>query len=409
MAAVEQSLSFKIKTTLLNNDDGSSIDISKNVKNIMIKKDYINNVFPLFVVNMCLTEIERDMIRDNNTDISIRIYSGNSLMKSSEEDDDADSHLNTNILDTVLRVYDKKFTTDDSQSDENEDDIDDSSGTNNAPHLLYSVSGIPKDIVDSNTGHINVIYNNCKAATALLNIISNMSIKKDIYFDSADLSADMYNYILIPPQTPMSAISYLDLNYKLYNNGLLNVFYDTDQIYLYNAYNRNRIFNKSLLYKEIKNASTNSSNRRVEFDEDNSRLICYSDATPKLLDSEKITNYNSGTSRTFYSYDDVFDIVIRSGIKKEEDFSVNRYFWNPGRKQLFENTFDITNNTNKLVPLILINVDPNFFTPDTLVMIESQYDKITGNYTIGSSTSIFSSNDGITFNSSVALGLIKTK
>ena len=406
MAAVEQSLSFKIKTILLNNDDGSSIDVSKNVKNIMIKKDYINNVFPLFVINMTLTELERDMIRDNNTDISLSIYSGNDMVKASDDDD---SHLSNSVLNTVIRIYDKQFTTDSASSDENEDDTDESTGTENAPNIFYSVSGVPKDIIDSNKGHINSIYDNCKVATAALNIVSDMSIQKNIYFDSADLSSESYKYILIPPQTPISALSYLDDNYKLYNYGALNVFYDTNNIYLYNMNNPNRVFNKMVLYKELDNQSTNNAKRRIEFDDDNQRLICYTDSTPTFIDTSKISNYDVGTTRTFYSYDDVFDIVSRNGGKQDDDFSMNRYFWNPGRKQLFEDSFGSLTSTDSLIPLVLGNVDMDFFAPDTIVMIESKYDKISGSYIVGSVSSMLSNVGEDVFNSTVSLGLIKTK
>ena len=249
MAAVEQSLGFKVIATLLNNDDGNSVDISKNIKNIVIKKDYINNVFPLFIINMQITEDERDMIRDYDTDISLKVYSGNIL--SEITDDDMTDVMNDLVLDTIIRVYDKKFTTDTSSTDENNDDAEESNGAKAIPMLLYTISGIPKDIADSNTTHINVIYDNCKAPTALLNIVSDMPLQKDIYFDSSDLSSDMFRYILIPPQTPISAITYLDDNYKIYKNGNLNIFYDTNSIYLYNLYNNKRYFNKSVLYKEL--------------------------------------------------------------------------------------------------------------------------------------------------------------
>ena len=237
MAVVEQSINYKIRTTILNNNDGSAIDISKNVKNIMIKRDYINNVFPLFVLNMTLTEEERDLLRDNDADISLKVYSGNALLGSQDEESDMNDYLSEVSIDTILRVYDKKFTTDSLNIDENEDDIDESNGTIGAPSLFYSIACIPKDIADSNSFHINNIYDNCKAPTALLNIVSSMNINKDVYFDSIDLSPEQYNFILITPQTPMSAISYLDDNYKIYTNGVLNAFHDIDKIYLYNIYN----------------------------------------------------------------------------------------------------------------------------------------------------------------------------
>ena len=88
---------------------------------------------------------------------------------------------------------------------------------------------------------------------------------------------------------------------------------------------------------------------------------------------------------------------------------MSRYFWNPGRKQIFENSFECVCENNKLIPLSVSGVDINFFSPDTIVMVESEYDKIAGNYNIGSSTAMLSSSNGYSFSSIITVGLYKTK
>lgn len=209
MAFERQYKKFIVKAALLVDD--KSEDISQYVTSIMVKKKFIENVFPLFMINLLTTSNIRDTIRDNTCNISLSVssFDYNENNGAGEEEDNS-VYATENLYSTILRIYEKPVTTTYSANDE--DIEDESDERQNAPFIECSLSCIPEDLVEKNSGIVNSVYLDANTSTAVVNIISDMNIN-NLYFEPGDNKND-YKTLLIPPMTPTSAIKYIDSTYS---------------------------------------------------------------------------------------------------------------------------------------------------------------------------------------------------
>ena len=404
MAFEKSYKKFLIKATLL--DSTNNEDISSYISRISVKKNFVENAFPLFVMEMMVTATIRDILRDTNARISLTVSSFNySDETSAGVSEITESYSEEELYSTILRVYEKPFTTTFSTKDQDTEE-----DNNNAPFIPYVVAGVPEKTIDRNKSIINTIYENAKTTNMVVDILTGELVKDDmdLYFEPGD-NVTRYKSALIPPLTPVSAIKYIDNTYGLYNDGACALFLDTNKVYMYNVLNNNRDFTKTFTY--IQNTEDDTSHaveNMAEYDRDSQTLRYRSKQTPMFIDNNRVVSDAVGSDITYYSYNEAFDIVTRKK-SRNADYTKDRYFWNPIGKAINENSFGIINSDARNVGMIFTGVDPEFFSPDTSVIIESEYQNISGNYTIYEMSYSLSSSDRKEYLSEVSLALKKIK
>ena len=404
MAFERQLKKFTLKAMLLIGD--SSEDITQYVTSIMVKKKYIENVFPLFMVNLLTTSRIRNIIRDNKCNISLSVSSFNYNENNGlGEEDSSTIYPTENIYNTILRIYEKPFTTTYSANDEDIDDYTDN--RENAPFIEYSVACIPEDLVDKNNNIINTVYAQTNTSTIAMNILDEMGIN-NLYFEPGD-NKNEYSTVLIPPMTPVSAIKYLDNTYSLYGTGMCALFFDCNKTYLYNALSVDRSFEKTFLYEHTAGKENTFQNMNIpEYDKEQKVLRYVGVQTPIFIDDRRV-NYDAvGSDVVYYSYTDGYDLINRQDTHSSE-YKKTRYFWNPFKNKAYETSFNIISDDFRSVGMAYDGIDPEYFTPDTKVIINSEHVEIHGEYGITEVSYMLTTRDHIEYSAKTTLALKKIR
>lgn len=405
MAFERQYKKFIVKAALLVDD--KSEDISQYVTSIMVKKKFIENVFPLFMINLLTTSNIRDTIRDNTCNISLSVssFDYNENNGAGEEEDNS-VYATENLYSTILRIYEKPVTTTYSANDE--DIEDESDERQNAPFIECSLSCIPEDLVEKNSGIVNSVYLDANTSTAVVNIISDMNIN-NLYFEPGDNKND-YKTLLIPPMTPTSAIKYIDSTYSLYNNGMCALFLDCNKTYLYNALSADRSFDRIFVYEHVNGKGNTFTNMNVpEYDREQKTLRYVGIQSPIFIDDRSVSHDTVGSDVTYYSYNDSYDISHRNDTHSTAKFKKIRYFWNPFKNKAYETSFNILNDDFRSVGMAYDGIDPEYFTPETKVIINSYYNDIQGEYTINEVSYMLTTRDHKDYSAKTTLALKKIR
>lgn len=404
MAYSQINEGFLIEAMVLNNDDGSTYDISNSIIDVMVQKKYSENILPLYVIDLKTTENIRNIIRDNDCVISLRISSYDINNTNNLDDtDDAIIAEKDIVFDKIIRLYDTPFET--TAAKKEEDNDSDVSQKEAAPFIYYRVSGIPEDLIEKNKTIINNIYSNAKLNDVLVNILSNIT-KGNIFIQASDNNETLRD-ILIPPLSLSNTIYFLDNFYKIYKEGA-NLFIDDDTTYLYsiisNSLNHLNKLEIKVIDPEITSEIQNTKLPSYNSDTGDIRLDLGN--VPPYSNLRKIAGDNVGTETIFYSYDDNFNIIKR-GKTSDDLFKKVRYYWNSSLKEDYENEFYNDNLLSDSSIVNISNINPNYINPTTAVFINSQYPVINGEYVITEVSYIFTSKDLKFYKSSMNLTIVK--
>lgn len=411
MAYTTLNQGFLIDANVIGSNNSTSYDISRMIEDIMIKKSYLSQNMPLFVIDLKITEEIRDFIRDNETLINLTIYTYN-ITDTSDADDEDDNE--PTITDTyysgVIRLYDVPYTTTSAKSEDDSDTDEDKTQAQSVPMVYYRVSGIPLDIIQKNSRIINQVYSDCSFNDILVNLVSNIE-SNDIYIQPTD-NQDIKTSVLIPPLTLIQSIQYLNNAYQLYD-GLCNIFLDTDCTYVYNPLSsdlkKSNIFDYKVMSINSTGNSTEYIRPSIDWENQNIRLVV--NRLTGFSEEQKIVGNSLGSDITYYSYDDNFNLISR-GTSSNLGYEKTKYFWNPNKRSIFENAN--TNQVESLSSALMIalkNISPAYIKPTTdFVLDSSGYNSAAdGHYYLSQMTVSFSSTDSKHFTSVIGLSLYKKR
>lgn len=393
---------FLIEAYALDNDTGDQYDISDTIEDVMVRKRFIQDSFPLFVIDIRTTEEMRDILRDNNISIHLRI-SYYSVDENNDGTDTSDDNSVTElgvVYEGTIRIYEKPYPTTASKIEEESDEDEDQ--TTSTPFVYYQMSGIPEDLLEKNETSLNMVYKNCEIVDAAVHLISSIDTTSTVYMQETD-NKDVFTDIFVPPLSLVPAISWLDTKYRCFYNHPSSFFLDSDEIYLYDPFsdempNRNTI--------EINVLSTEATGdtesiQRTMVDDDGNLKLTYLDL-PSYSNIKNITGHTLGSQTIYYYYDENYNLVTREE-NDSTQYTKVRYVW----EDLRVYTSEATKNGVGM-SFALRSVNPALINPLTLVKIVStEYPDAEGEYTINEMSYILSSSDNEHYSGIMTLSTFK--
>ena len=393
---------FKIEGTVLDATNGESYDISEHIDNVNIKKDYLMTSFPLVVINMTTTQYLRDIMRDNDISIRIKISKFDDI--DTEIEQDSEFLVTTGIvLDTVIKPYKKPYTVTKSVS-ESEDESD-MEGRGSAIVYPYQLTGISEDLVQKNRTVINEIYSNSKVEDVIANILSTVE-PASIFIDSPD-NILREETIIIPPLNVIPALKFIQNVYGVYNSGL-GIFFDFNSTTLFKPFNPNReLLNSVELFSSTTSNTTNTSELdAVQIDENNNVRV-YTQVPPPFVSQQELIMDSLGQTTVVNSYDYNYDIVKRI-YNNSTTNNKTRYFWNQFQNKIFEEShINQSLNSRSSILVTLKNIDPSYFNLNTLYRVSSDVDYVTGEYYLVEKIESYTGKALASFEALVSLRLTK--
>lgn len=379
MAYTALNQGFMIEGSIIGGS--SAYDISNMILDVMIKKSFLDSSFPLFVIDLKTTEEIRDYIRDNDVNISLKIYvyDMDENNDTSEEDNDSPTITDT-YFDGTIRLYDKPFTTTSAKTEEDGESDESNTQSESAPFVYYRVSGIPDNLIEKNSHIINEVYSNAALDDVLVNVASSMD-DGNIYIEPSN-NKTINKSVFIPPSTFTQAIDFLDGNYQIYE-GPCCIFLDSDCTYIYNPISKDLETSNVFEYRVLNvDSSANSADYlKTAIDKSTNNLKMSVKSISGFASEDKIVGNSLGSDVNYYSYDDNYNLVIR-GENSDLSFDKTKYFWNPKRKSIFETAeLNIREMSAKALIINLRDVNPGYIKPTTLFTVSaSEYPEVEGNY-----------------------------
>jgi hypothetical protein len=394
---------FLIEAFLIDITNDLTIDISKTINSIAVKKNYQTDSFPLFVINMKTTMDLRDRIRDNNVKFSIKVSKYSDIDTESQEDE-GNLLIEDVIIDTTIRVYTKEYSASNARIEEDLEDTPDTQ-LNTIQGVFYQITGIPEALITKNDIVVNEVYQDAKIEDIIINILSK--VDNNIYMDQPD-NTEKEESLLVPPLNVIPALRYIEEIYGIYR-APFSIFFDMNKTYLFNMYNINREFANKL---EVNVIPSNDINNDIVFSsaqvDESNNVRLYMKINPQFSSSREINTDTIGQTTVFNSYDKNFDVVRRvynNNINVPSNKT--RYYWNYYQNKTFEESFIKSVTKNDVVNISLSNISPNYFNVNTLFTITSNDAYITGRYALAESSFILTTDNYTFYTSLVNLNLLK--
>jgi len=396
---------FLVEATLLDHTNSDAINISSFINSINVRRNYMEESFPLFVINMMTTQQVRDKMRDNDVSINLKVTKYFDLDSETNADSTEQPVIDSAIFDTTIRIYEKNYTT---SSQKLEDDDEEGDNPSTVLQLIpYQFTGIPNELISKNKEVINEIYEDAKMNDILVHILSSIE-NNEIFIDPSDNNEKEMS-LIIPPLNIIPSLKYLQNSYGIYNSGM-GLFFDLNRTLLFKKFNKNRNYKNTFEIIVIPANDVSSDQKLVTplFDEDNN-IRLYLKNTPNFQSDLKINYDVIGETTVFNSYDYNFDSVRRVYSNETNNGKI-RYYWNYGQNKIFEETLlDEVVQLSEGTTVSISNIDPNHFSIDTLYKISSQTEYANGEYTLVESSFMIFTTDYSHYNSIVHLKLVKLK
>jgi hypothetical protein len=394
---------FIVEGNALNLTNGESYNVSTFITDINIRKDFIGSSFPLVVVNMMTTDEYRNIMRDN--DISLKIKVSKYIDVNDENTQDtSDIVIDEVVLDTLIRSYKKPFTTGNIRT-EDEDEAENNS-RDTTKLIPYQIVGIPENLVRKNSIVINEVYANAKMDDIVANILSKVDSGR-IFMDPSD-NLEREESLIIPPMNVIPAMRYLQEVYGIYNAGL-SVFFDFDSSYVIKTYSDSREYTNTfeVLSTDINDNTTGVKYTTPQFDEEGN-VRMYMQNPPVFTSIDVINSDVLGQTAVFNSYNFDFENVRRIYNNDDSIHEKTRYFWNQFQNKIHEESFINENRkTGKGISLVLKSVSPTYFSLSTLYRVSTNSSYVNGDYIPLTMTYSFFTRDYKSYDSLIAMTLTK--
>lgn len=395
---------FKIYLSVLDSSSESVIDNTRDdlmVTSVNVKKDYTENSFPLFVINISTTDDIARIIAEEDVSIYLKI----STYEANDQGTDGNDEMITLkdiLLETVIAPYIKPIPTDTSVDNDIKEAED-----SDTPTTHVEITGIPKNLINKNSSVVNGVFEDTKLDTIILSLLNDVGDYNIVIFPSDNDYRGAS--VLVPPMNVIPAIRWLDETYGVYDSGI-NVFMDTYKTSVYSLFS-SRMSNHSNIVtidvlKYVETDKTDTSANQIDNDTNNVKISLKGD--PSYANRELIINDAIGENVSFSSFDTSYNLINRTF--KTDKKTVNnktRSYWNSGGYQFMENKL-VKSGVTGVVSLPLMNISPKYFDIDTLFNIKSATgEHITGYYNLASQNYSLTSSDNMHFSCMTSLTLLK--
>jgi hypothetical protein len=397
---------FLVEATLIDRTNDQTIDISSFIHSINVKKNYVTNSFPLFVINIMTTEQVRNIMRDNEISINLKVDKYSDSDSETSEDSDEIPVIEERIINTTIRIYEKPFVS--TNTFKEEDDEESDSFSDVIQTVPYQLTGIPEELIKKNDKIINEVYHDIKINNALVNILSKVE-KNEIYIDNSD-NKRRYDSLLVPPLNLIPAIKHIQSNFGIYASPI-GIFFDMNKTYLYKLFNKNRENSTTVEIITVKSNDIGDDNKFITpLVDENRNVRVYLKNTPDFESFTKINDDILGRTTVINSYDYNFDLIRRIYEHSEVEGDKVRYYWNEKQDKIFEDEFINENKqASEGTTITLSNIDPNYFNIDTLYTLTTSTPYANGNYELVENSFSFFTSDYTHYNSIVNIKLAKLK
>lgn len=395
-----------VQATVKNLNTDESYDVSSGVLSVAVRKRFLRDSFPLFVVNLQVTEEMRDILRDNDITLGLKIQSYPILDNMNlQESDTVEPVIDGIVYEGFIRIYDKPFDTTVHNTTPENDDEDNSKALE---VFRFSLTGIPEELIEKNEKIVNSVFKQAECIDALIHTITSIDSESEISIQNGT-NREVFKNIIVPPLNLIPALKFLMNTYRLFDNTAF-LFYDYLNVYIYSPFSSNIEYKNTLSYTVL-NSETNNNleDTGVVFmdSEDLLNMEVKSKYLPEILEGTKIISHATGNSTTFSSYDENFNLVTREA-SNTLSYNKERFFWNDLRNQGDENAVLTTSQLGTYTNISLNDVDPSKFTPLTNVKIAAEeYPSVSGDYIISECSYIFTTRDYKYFSNTLYLSCIK--
>lgn len=400
MAYRDSISQFSVISNIINKTENKEYDISDKIKSIVVDKDYVNNIFPYFVISIYATEELRKIIRNNDVSISLTINEVNVDFEAINSDENITSNrdIKDSCLSTVLKVFNKDLS-DIALPDDIDDNSEDDAVKNKS--ILISLECIPEKELNKNSKIVNTSYYKASMDEMIVDILSDDD--NDIYINPSE-NKNREDSVLIPQQNIYNSILFLQDNYGIYNSKML-FFLDTDSTYVQEMFKRDKEYYKNKLDISVipdNEIGDIKQYTNFQFDE-NYNIRRYLKVVPGPVSIKDLRSNIIGGTCIIGSYGSEYETVSRS-YKNSDDTKV-RYFWNPGRNKNFEAAF--LSGFEYTMGLDYLNINPKYLTPVTQYLLHCNTKELDGEYTLVGNRFEFTTTDYKNYTCSGLLTLAK--
>ena len=374
------------------------ISLDKMIASVAVKKDFFDNIFPLYIVNLQCDYETREILRTSKTTISIECdeYQIDGEVTEEVQEEPA---ITNKAFSVRLKIFDPNLQEIDIKHAD--DELDDRTDSNVNQTYLVPLTCIPENVYNQNNEIINSVYYKASMNEILVDILYDSN--RLLYLDPSD-NVDREETLLIPQMNKSNAISYLQSSYGIYEDQY-SLFFDDDATYLIKQFNKNYYTSNklSLVVVSQNDLSASGIYENIEIDEDNN-LKKTTKNNPNIVRVDDVASNIIGGKVIFGTYGSAYELVTRDYTYDDNESKI-RYRWNGFKKDIFEKSAMYF--PTKTGTVVLENISPRLITLKTKVEVQSSDAELAGSYYIQSMRYIFGSTNKKNFNCSIVLTIAK--
>lgn len=406
MAFATHTYKFTIEFSTIDSETGDMTDYESAVLNVAIKKNFMSQCYPLYVLNLSLTEEERRNLVMNDFYVSLRIRR---CAESDDEAEDGDADASAPITDKtiaeiLLKPFDKPKTI--AIQKTSDDDSEEAADNTQAQKVTYSLNCIPMDQLEYNNTVINDCFSNANLNEIITHELSS-AYSGDIYFQKS-ANTERYESLLIPPMSLIPMLRYLQTNYKVYDESPMSIFFEDSKLYVYcieDNFNSRDEGNRLTISIQSDPTSNDQTAYKDPMSDEDGNIRMYLDANPMMSITDDVYRNMTGGQMVFSSYDSNYNLVSRA-YRPSDITTKTRYYWNADMGSRYEESE--LREMHKFVTVTLRNMDPTYIEPDTAATITgSDIADLNGEYAVTGSTIFYTTADHKTFTDAIMVMLGK--
>lgn len=361
---------FKISVTVLFSDSTYN-DISQYVSKLRVSANFLNHIFPLFLIQF---NIPPEFILKIQDDENVKFKIG--MIKAANDDE---NNLTSEYFKSVLYTYIKM-----DRSPLNITDNITSEDSASYQYDRFEMILFPEDALALNKPIVSGAYRNCTVLDSIIALTNKLNTSLDIYQPD---NRQVYNQIILKPTNVLQNIRHINNIYGLYTSGF-NFFYTLDKLNIFPMDIRRykNINNTNHIYVRFTTDEADSSklNRGMYYDENGKRIInCRVDDVIHH-DSNKLVKELMGNKLfNFYSNEKELINLRTSTLYDENEKVKTKVYRNKYNNLLKENEFKQNIINTDMIEMSFTNMDFNLNDLNRLFIFNfdnDNYTKYNGNY-----------------------------
>lgn len=338
------------------------VDLSPYLTNVVVNFDYRDRIMPMWAFSFLMPYEIKNTLQQEDFTLPFRLYS---IKKTSSDNEDPYATDEDIIYDSLI-YEDEIIEYSKTQTNVKQitDDIVESGATNAISTIPFSISGLSKQIMETNSSILNGNYRNTTSLNALQASLQDLNNKINIVVSDENLVTE-YQQVLIPPMNLIPAVRHLIRYYPIYNTGTGIFFNNRNELHLFtNTFNslQNRV-----------DVEIIENSQEVDYDPKEYQLnkvgnnywTYKTNITPPFETVKKVNDNILGIDKVVYSYDDIFKLKDGNVTDRDNIYEKKRIYWDPLGEEtnlsILENAYKI----NRVTAFVMYGVSPDIFNQYT--------------------------------------------